>query len=205
MIEVSKALRDQEQTQIIERAQKAILTNANDLFNAKYTPIAGNPNGDVNVVEFFDYQCIHCRDMTPIVDKLLGADKNIRFIFKELPIFGAESQNAAKAALAAKNQGKYMEMHDALMNAGKPLTNDKVMAAAKSVGLDTDQLAKDMKSKAIDEELNNNFKLAQSLGVMGTPAFIVASNPATDKTSFFVPGATSQSKLQSLINQARSK
>ena len=108
------------------------------LFHQAGDPMAGNANGKVTVVEFFDYQCSHCVDMAPVIDSLIKADPNVRVVFKEFPIRGPLSEYAAKAALAASAQGKYFEFHKALMDQisqKQPLTEDSVLKAAQKVGL----------------------------------------------------------------------
>lgn len=203
LIEAGQVLQTRQRDAMNQRAQSAIKENAKALFNNN-SPIVGNAKGDVNVVEFFDYQCSHCKDMSEVMSNLVKADSNVRVIYKEFPIFGAGSEFAAKAALAANKQGKYEALHKALLAAKSRLNKDKVLAMAKQVGLNTQQLQKDMNSPAIKAQLKENYKLASALGIMGTPAFIVAGNPA-DKNDkrFFIPGATSLEKLQSKISEVR--
>lgn len=201
LVKASKNLQKQQQQGMLKKAQAAISKNAGTLFN-KTSPVLGNKNGNVNLVEFFDYQCIHCKQMVPVVDQLIKKNKNLRVVFKEFPIFGANSQFAAAAALASAKQGKYMKFHDALMKSQGALNKARILKIAESVGLKTKKLQKDMKSPDIIKEIRGNYKLAQSLGLLGTPAFIITKNPysASSKT-FFVPGAASQQNLQKLITQ----
>jgi len=204
LIEASQALRSQEQQKMLKQAEKAITQNAKQLFNAKLSPVVGNKKGNVTLVEFFDYQCIHCKQMTSVIKQLKTNDKKLRIVYKEFPIFGANSQFAAKAAIASVKQGKYAAFHNALMNVKQALNKDKVMQIAKSVGLNTKRLAKDMKDPAIQKELDANLKLAQKMGIIGTPAFVVAKNPfKKSQKAYFVPGATSKAMLQNLISEAR--
>ncbi len=201
LVEASQKLQQQEQSAMMQKAEKAISANGSALFDQK-DPIAGNPKGTVNVVEFFDYQCIHCKSMNVVVDNLIKQNKDLRVVFKEFPIFGANSQYAATAALASEKQGKYFEFHTALMKAQGQLSKDEVLKIAKTVGLNVEQLEKDMKDPQYEQQIKANYKLAQTLGLMGTPAFIIAQNPyPADGKSVFIPGETSQESIQKAIEQ----
>ena len=205
LVEVSQALQQKQQQNVQQQAKTAIFENADQLFGGKLT-VLGNPKGDVTMVEFFDYQCIHCVKMAPAIASLIKKDSNLRVIYKEFPIFGKSSEIASKAALAAAMQGKYIEMHDALLKAGKRLDDKLVMSTAKSIGLNMVQLKKDMESKAVTDLLDENRQLAEKMHLMGTPAFIVASTPEghfnakSDPT--FIPGASTEEVLQDLIKKA---
>lgn len=206
LLQVSQKLQEQQQQQmqqVQQNAQKVIPGVSSQLFNDKTSPTSGNVNGDVTMVEFFDYQCPHCKDMAAIIEGLAQQDGNLKIVYKELPIFGADSQFAAAAALAAAQQGKYTQFHNALMQAPDPLTNDVVMQVAQTTGLNIDQLKKDMNSPAIKQELKDNLQLAQKLQLMGTPAFII-TNTKNINQSVLIPGTTSADVLQSIITQARS-
>lgn len=205
LLEASQALQAKQQQNMQQQAQSAILENAPKLFDAKYSSI-GNPKGAVTIVEFFDYQCIHCKKMSPVVDAVVKKDGDLRVIFIDFPIFGKGSEVAARAAIAAGMQGKYRQMHDALMNVDKRLDDKVVMDVAKSTGVDVKKLTKDMDSKEVSDILDNNRQLAEKLHLMGTPAFIVASTPnghfKEGTEPAFVPGATSEQSLQELIKKA---
>lgn len=201
LVEASQKLQQQEQSAMMQKAEKAISANGSALFDQK-DPIAGNPKGTVNVVEFFDYQCIHCKSMNVAIDNLIKQNKDLRVVFKEFPIFGANSQYAATAALASEKQGKYFEFHTALMKAQGQLSKDEVLKIAKTVGLNVEQLEKDMKDPQYEQQIKANYKLAQTLGLMGTPAFIITQNPyPADGKSVFIPGETSQESIQKAIEQ----
>ncbi len=207
LIEVSQKLQQQQEEQIKQlqhKAQKVIPSIAQPLLHDKESPVAGNPNGDVTIVEFFDYQCPHCKDMTAIVDDLVAKDGNVRVVYKQFPIFNDASKFAAEAALASAQQGKYQAFHDALMHADNPLSKEKILSIASSVGINTQQLQKDMQNPAIKKQLKENVKLAQQLGVIGTPAFVIAnSNNPTQEQSRFLPGVTNEAIMQRLIQQVR--
>lgn len=165
------------------------------LAEAPSSPVLGNPEGDVTVIEFFDYNCGYCRRMTKDIFALVEQDGEIRYVMKELPIFGQGSRFAAKAALAAARQGKYGEYHFALMTADQQIDEAAAMAIAAKVGLDMAQLKVDMLDPAIDAELDQNFALANTLKVEGTPAMLIGRQ--------FVAGARSKEDLARFVEAAR--
>jgi protein-disulfide isomerase len=210
LVEASQSLQKQEKEKTAERAKTAIAENAAAIFAAAGNPIAGNPKGDVTLVEFFDYQCPHCKEMHAPIEKLVAADANLRVVYKELPIFGQSSKDASAAALAAMQQGsdKYLKLHNALLAAENPLDKDKVLKIAKTVGLDTDKLAKDMSSDAVQKQIDENFKLAQALNLMGTPTFIISkwqldNKNNSAKNAAFMPGMPSFEELKAKVDAAR--
>ena len=199
LVEASEALRTQMQQNQEKSAMGAIKTHTKELFSDANSPVAGNPQGTVTLVEFFDYQCGHCKEMSEIIESLIQSNKNLRVVFKEMPIFGGASEFAAKAALASQKQGKFLAFHNALMKAGNPLSKETVMELAKSTGLNTDQLTKDMSASDVDQEIKNTMQLAQDLQLMGTPAFVLANRAGTQFG--FIPGATSQKALEAQISK----
>ncbi|HRD70134.1 MAG TPA: DsbA family protein [Legionella sp.] len=205
LLEASQALQQKQQQNMQQQAQSAIGENADQLFQGKLTTV-GNAKGNVTVVEFFDYQCIHCKKMSPTMDSLVKKDSGLRVIYKEFPIFGKSSEMASKVALAAGMQGKYKQMHDALLKVDKRLDDQIVMDTAKSVGLDMNKLKTDMNSKEVSDILESNRLLAEKLHLMGTPAFIVAATPngqfKTGSEPSFIPGAATEESLQELIKKA---
>lgn len=201
LVEVSQALQQQQMSQMQKTASKAIAQNAKQLFSDPQSPVIGNPNGDVTIVEFMDFQCTHCKEMSPIMETIIKQDGNVRVVYKELPIFGPTSEFAAKAALASIKQGKYAQFHAALMKDDKSLSKEEVLKIAQAVGLNISQLQKDADSPAIAQQLKDNFKLAQAMGLMGTPALVVANRDGSK--TVFVPGTTSQQNLQQLIASMR--
>ncbi len=205
-----RELQAQQQQQAQQKAVGAIKQNATQLVNDPVSPVVGDKNGAVTFIEFFDYQCMYCAKMYPIVKQVLAANPNVRVVFKEFPIFGAASQYAAAAALAANQQGKYIQMHNALFDSGYiegKMTDAKVDAIAKKVGLNMVQLKKDMASSAIQNELKANMVLAQQMGIQGTPAFIIVPtnlNSTTDVSKIgFIPSVASSNDLQQTINAAK--
>ena len=208
LVEASQNLQKKQQDAMTEQAKVAIVDHANQLFSGNMTTV-GNLKGDVTVVEFFDYQCIHCKKMSPVMSDIIKKDSNVRVVYKEFPIFGKSSEMASKAALAAAAQGKYQAMHDALLSQDKSLTDEIVNNVAKSIGLDMTKFDKEVKSKSVSDQLDANRELAEQLRLMGTPAFIVASTPAgqfkAGSQPTFVPGAISLTSLQDLIKKAGTK
>ena len=183
-----------EQTRADQQAQ-ALSTHKDALFNPVEGTIIGNPKGDVTVVEFFDYNCGYCKSMVPAITEILDQDDNLRMVMKEFPILGTGSLVAAQAALAAREQGKYAEMHMALISHKGALNRESVESVAKSIGLDVVKLVEDMKNPNINDILSSNMALAQDLGIEGTPALIVGDT--------LVPGAIGKDRLLNLIADAR--
>lgn len=208
LIEASQALQQKQQKDMQDQVKGAINTNANELITGKLS-VAGNPKGSVTLVEFFDYQCVHCKKMAPVVDALIKKDSNLRVVYKEFPIFGGSSELASQAALAAAMQGKYAPFHDALLKQEKRLDEKTILSIAKSVGLNTAKLQKDMKSKEILAEVDATRKLAEKLHLMGTPAFMVLATPNgvvnAQVDPVFIPGAASLESLQEIINKMTGK
>ncbi len=193
LVEASQALQKQQMEQSEKAALSAISSQKGALFHSPSTPVAGNLTGNTYLVEFFDYQCGHCRAMASIIEKSVASNPQLKVIFKELPIFGAASKTAAQAALAVNqlDPKKYYAFHNALFASNKPLTEAIIMQIARKNGINPVMLKKTMKSKSIEAELASNFKLAQTLQLGGTPAFVI-SNQAETKFRF-IPGQTTES------------
>ena len=179
-----------------EIAASGVNSVRNELENDPGSPNLGNPEGDVTVVEFFDYNCPYCRQAGETLQKLIGSDPNVRIIFREWPVLGEGSIFAARAALASRAQGKYEEFHWALMNGKGRATEASVMKVARDLGLDIVRLLADMESPAVELHLERSNNLARSLGFTGTPAFVVG-----DQT---VPGMIGLEKIEKLIAAVRS-
>lgn len=206
LLEASQALQQKQQQTMQKEAKSAILKHVNELLAGKLA-VGGNLQGNVTLVEFFDYQCIHCKKMKPTITDLMKKETNLKVVYKEFPIFGKSSEIASKAALAAAMQGKYAAMQDALLQLNKPLDEAMVMDAAKSVGLNMDKLKVDMASQAIADELAANRKLAEQLHLMGTPALVVLATPngvfKAGTEPAFIPGAATPEALQALVDKAK--
>ena len=173
LVKMREEINRHQQEERAAQQQKAISDNADALFRSDKAHIAGNPDGDVTVVEFFDYNCGFCRKALPDVVKLVDSDDKVKVVFKELPIFGEESQAAAKGALAAAKQGKYFEMHQKLFGEPGKADKEKVLRIANEIGLDVPQLERDMESPDIQASLDEVRELAQRLGIRGTPMYFI--------------------------------
>ena len=177
------------------KAAKVLNDRESEIFEDHATPVAGNPRGDVTIVEFFDYRCPYCKQVLPSLQELLKEDQNLRFLYKELPVLGPQSVTAAHAALAAQRQGKYEAFHNAMMATKGQITDDTVYKVARSVGLDVDQLKQDMSAPEIEQALKANLALADALNIHGTPGFIIGKH--------IVPGAVDLDALRNMIADAR--
>ena len=133
--------------------------------------------------------------MVPAIQEILEADKNLRMVMKEFPILGQGSLIAARAALASHEQGKYEELHMALLSHKGPLNQQSVIKIANSIGIDVSKLVEDMKNPKINDVLAKNMALAQDLGIEGTPALVIGDT--------LVPGAIGKNRLLELIADAR--
>ncbi|MDP3561587.1 MAG: DsbA family protein [Legionellaceae bacterium] len=208
LIEASQALQQKQQQAMQKEAKSAIAQHAVELSDGTLT-VAGNPKGDVTLVEFFDYQCIHCKKMKPVISELINKNPNLRVVYKEFPIFGKESELASKMVIAAAIQSKYLLVQGELLKADGHLDEKKVMAIAEHAGLNMAKLKADMNGKSVADMLSANRKLAEKIHLMGTPAFIVLSTPngqfKPGSETAFIPGAASAEALQKLINKAAGK
>lgn len=180
-----------------QRRLTAVSDRKEELENDPASPVAGNPDGDVVVVEFFDYRCPYCRRAADTLETAMKADGNVRVVFKEFPILGPESVEGAKAALAAAKQGKYEAFHFALMREPGDMSTAHLRRTAEDVGMDADLMERDMKSEGINSALRRNYALAEELSIRGTPAFVIGGT--------LVPGAVSLEEMEQLIAEARAK
>jgi len=206
LIEASQVLQKRQQDAMQKDSKSAIAQHAAELAIGDLA-VAGNKDGDVTLVEFFDYQCIHCKKMGPVVESLVAKNKDLRVIYKEFPIFGKESDLASKVAMAAAMQGKYINVQHALLKSEGRLNEKMIMDIAKEAGLDMAKLKVDMQSKQVLDTLKQNRELAEKIHIMGTPAFVVLSTPKgklkPGAEAAFIPGGASENSLQELINKAK--
>lgn len=177
------------------RAAQAIAANRQALERDPTDAVTGNPNGDVTLVEFFDYRCGYCKQVAGAVAAAVSEDGKVRLVHKQLPILGPASVLAARAAVAAQSQGKYPLFHDALMAERRALDEAGLVDLAKRVGLDGDRLRRDMMSPDTDARIQKSLTLAQNLDIRGTPAFIIGGE--------LIPGAVDSATLRGLIAKAR--
>jgi protein-disulfide isomerase len=160
-------------------------------------PIAGNADGDIAIVEWFDYQCPYCRRLEPELRQVVQDDGKVRLILKDWPILGPVSVVAARMALACKFQGKYNQAHDALIGVNSKLTEPRIDELLTGAGIDLDRARRDLagNAKTIDAILARNNAQAEGLGFRGTPSFIVGK--------FRVPGVLSIDEFEQVIADAR--
>lgn len=182
MIDVQQALEAKQEKIQAERTAAALKDNASEIFRSPTTPTTGNLKGDVTVVEFFDYNCGYCKKAFGDLAKLIERDANVRVVLKELPILSKGSEETARVALAAKAQGKYWEFHRSMLTASGTATEASALRVAEKIpGIDMTRLKKDMASEDVKKEIEDTRKLAQKMGVQGTPFFMVGDR--------LIPGA----------------
>ena len=169
---------------------EAVAANRADIVEPFAGAWAGNPDGDVTVVEYFDYNCGYCKASLPIVADLLKSDPKVRVVYRDFPILAVSSRDAARASLAAAQQGKYRAFHDALYAAG-PVNDASIAATAQTTGVD---LAK-VDDKTIDAEIAKNMTTAAKLGLTGTPSWVIGDR--------VLSGALPLADLQKAIADAR--
>jgi protein-disulfide isomerase len=183
-----------------EKHRNAVKEHAETIFNSPRQVTLGNPQGDVAVVEFFDYNCGYCkRAMTDMMD-LIKADPKLKFVLKEFPVLGEGSVQAAQVAAAVRMQDKtggkkYLEFHQKLLNSRGQIDKARAMAVAKEVGLDVARIEKDIAGDEVRAQLEESMKLAEALGLNGTPSYVVGPD--------VVVGAVGLKTLKERVNTAR--
>ena len=160
-------------------------------------PVAGNPAGDITIVEYFDYQCPYCRKVEPELRQVVQDDGKVRLVLKDWPILGPISVVAGRLALASKYQDKFLKAHDALIGVNSRLTEPRLRELLAGAGIDVDRLDRDLaaNAKAIDAILARNNDQATAFGFNGTPSFIVGK--------FRVPGVLTMAQFDLAIADAR--
>jgi protein-disulfide isomerase len=183
-----------------EKHRAAVKENATLIYSSPRHVTLGNPQGDVTMVEFFDYNCGYCKKAMADMMDMIKADPKLKFVLKEFPVLGEGSQQAAQVAVAVRMQDKtggkkYLEFHQKLLGGRGTADKARAMAVAKEVGMNMSQLEKDLASAEIKSTLDESFKLAEALGLNGTPSYIVGPD--------VVIGAVGLSMLQERVNMAR--
>ena len=196
MAALKQAQADETKQQEAE-AHLALEQKQDQIFNNPADPVVGNPQGDVTVVEFFDYRCPYCKRVSDSLATLVQSDPNIRIVYKDFPILGPESVVAAKIALAAHRQGKYELVHTAFMAHKGSFEENDLLELAASVGADKEKLKVDMADPAILGQIEANDSLAATLGITGTPGFLFGKQ--------LVPGAVSLDDMKKLVTAARAQ
>ncbi|WP_294043652.1 DsbA family protein [Sphingomonas sp.] len=153
---------------------KVIAANRADILTPVGSAWAGNPNGDVTVVEYLDYNCGYCRASLPVIDQLIAAEPNVKVVYHELPILSPESQTAARYAIVAARQGRYRALHAALY-AGGPLTDASMDKALVTAGLDPAKVKEEAKTASVEAAINTNLSLMRPLGMTGTPSWVIGN------------------------------
>ena len=179
-----------------QQARAQVLQNQKQLLeHDPNAPELGNPDGDVTIVEFFDYNCPYCKRVAPEVAEVLKSDPNVRVVYREWPVLSEGSVYATRAALAARKQGKYFELHEALMGMKGHVEEASVLRAAQDLGLDMEQLKADMQAPEVEEHIKTTRALASQLGFQGTPSFVIGDAVA--------PGFIDLNTLQKMVADAR--
>src|SRR5499427_3531803 len=184
----------------LEKAKTAVADNAETLFNSNRHVVLGNPKGDVTLVEFFDYNCGFCKRALPDMIELLKDDAKLKVVLKEFPVLGPGSVEAAKVAVAVRMQDKtgkkYFDFHQKLLGGSRgPVDKARALAVAKEVGMDMARIDKDLASDEVKVSIEESLKLAESLGLNGTPSYIIGSD--------VVIGAVGLDALRSKVSMAR--
>ncbi len=197
IIEIQSALEAKMEKEQAEKLKAFMADHAKSIYRGPNASVAGNPDGDITVVEFFDYNCGYCKRGMPEIRKLIENDKRVRVVFKELPILSKGSDEAAHAALAAKRQGKYWEFHQAMLSNKGQANEASSLKVAEELGLDIAKFKADMQSDEVKEEIDQMKSLAKNMGISGTPHFLVG-----DKS---IPGAPEDlhNQLEGLVADFR--
>jgi protein-disulfide isomerase len=197
--EVMAELEKKQQLAETEKARSAIKNHSEALFNSPRQVVLGNPQGDVTFVEFFDYNCGYCKRALNDMMELMGKDPKLKVVLKEFPVLGPGSVEAAQVAVAVRMQDKtgkkYLEFHQKLLTGRGQIDKAKALAAAKEIGLDMARMEKDLKSDEIGKTLEESMKLAEALGLNGTPSYVIGND--------VVIGAVGLAQLGQKIQAAR--
>ncbi len=195
ILESVAIMQAREEAEKNQAAQQALADHREALERDPGDPVLGNPDGDVTIVEFFDYQCGYCKTMLKPLFDLVREDGNIRLVLKEFPILGPASETAALASLAAERQGRYEAFHTALLSLRGRLGTEAILQVALEVGLDVAKLKADMADPALQTQIQKAYKIAQALNIQGTPAFTLGDQ--------VIPGAVSKEQLADMVEQVR--
>ena len=197
--EVLTALEKRQTAADAEKHRTAVKDHADKLFNSSRQVTLGNPNGDVTMVEFFDYNCGYCKRALTDMLELMKSDPKLKVVLKEFPVLGPGSLEAAQVAVGVQMQDrsgkKYLDFHQKLLAGRGQADRARALAVAKEVGLDAARLEKDMASPEVRATLEESLKLAEALGLNGTPSYVIGSD--------VVIGAVGLSALREKVNTAR--
>jgi protein-disulfide isomerase len=186
-----------------EKAKGAIKDHSDAIFNSPLQVTLGNPQGDVTFVEFFDYNCGYCKRAMADMLTLMEKDPKLKVVLKEFPVLGPGSVDAARVAVAVRMQDKggkkYLEFHQKLLGGRGQADKARALAVAKEVGLDVARIEKDMKSEEVTSTINESMKLAEALGINGTPSYVIGKAANGD----VVVGAVGLDSLGKKIDASR--
>jgi protein-disulfide isomerase len=194
--EAMQALQDKEELEKRQTTAQNLKKLSSQIYSDAESPVLGNAHGSVSVVVFYDYFCGYCRKTIPGLADIIAKEKDVRFIYKELPILGPDSITAARAALAAERQGKFAAFHKAMISA-ESASDKSLRAIAEKLGLDYVRMQKDMADPKIAEAIGRTMDLATALNIEGTPAYLVGDE--------FIPGAITSESLSKIIANERAK
>ena len=197
LAEAFRVLQQRQSAAAATKAKQAIQDNRQALLADQASPVEGNAQGKVTIVEFFDYRCVHCRHVAPTIDHIVSSNASVRVVYKNFPVLGEPSVLAARAAVAAQQQGAWPKLHRAMLAYQGEFTVDSIMALGTSVGLDSTRLKTDMMSPATDKALQANMTLAAALGLDATPSFVIGDR--------VIRGALSPEAFQALVDEEAAK
>ncbi len=197
LTEVIEKMQSSQDAEIAAKSKDAIIKRKNDLYSDPTSPSVGAADADITIVEFFDYHCGYCKQALASISKLLENDKKVRVVFKEYPILSEDSKFASRAALAVNRiaKDKYFDFHKAMFAVNGNIDEKLVLDRAKSLGIDTEKLKKELSNPALEASLSKNRELGAEIGAQGTPAFVIGDN--------LYPGAMPYESIQKAIDAAR--
>lgn len=197
IIEALEILEERRASAQFEHQKQLIDTNKQTLLASEHQTVLGNPQGDVTLIEFFDYNCGFCRQSLQPLKQLLEEDRNLRVVLKEFPILGPESQEASRVAIAASkiDPEKYLQLHVRMLQSPGQANERIALLIAEDLGFDMEKLREVMKAPAIDEAIGEVYGLATELGLSGTPTFIIGSE--------VIPGAIGHDALREKVDSMR--
>jgi protein-disulfide isomerase len=197
LAEALRRLQQRQSASAAMRSKQAIHDHRQALFEDQTSPVEGNAQGKVTIVEFFDYRCVHCRRVAPTIDQLMRSNASVRVVYKNFPVLGEPSVLAARAAVAAQRQGGWPKLHRAMLAYDGEFTVEALLTLGTSVGLDSDKLKTDMMSPETDRALQANLTLAAALGLDATPSFVIGDR--------VIRGALSADAFQTLVDEESGK
>src|SRR5262245_7380787 len=197
LAEALRRLQQRQSAAVAQKAKQAIRDNQQALLSDQTSPIEGNAQGKVTIVEFFDYRCVHCRRVASTLDNLVRSNTAVRVVYKNFPVLGEPSVLAARAAVAAQQQGGWPRLHRAMLAYDGDFTTDNLAALGASVGLDAAKLIAGMMSPGTDKAIQANLTLAAALGVDVTPTFVIGDR--------ILRGAPSAEAFQAVVDEESRK